>query len=376
MENMPPPAAPPGSRGRLPANAGTVLGRVPTHAASSKDLTPLERQVLEAGGWKDGDPIPDLTDTAMGKRVTAEAQQIGLAAANTEGLTPVPPNTPPIEVPPIRDISELSPGERQEVYKSMAELAEVKAKLAAASAPPPQATVPEDINMGIPGMAQAATTAAQAVAGAPPPVPIFNDLAERKAAAAARQPATETVSEETDGEVICPRCGLDLNNPTPKPAHQDVLVYVQTVLGGHRFVKQLSLFGGRAVVVFRGLTIREEDAIKAQLADDVERKLLPTAAAVRLRRMEYRMALSIARFTRQGQQPIDIPEATSYAWEASATYHSVVDAMRQDINDKIFVTDTVRQAVAHCWSQFWHILKHLEVKANDPDFYKAIETRG
>jgi hypothetical protein len=377
MAKSPPPAAPAGTQQQqLPANAGTLLGKVPRSGVSGKELTPLEQQVLTAAGWKDGDPIPDLTQTALGKRVTAEAQQIGEAAANTQGLTPVPPNTPPIEPPTIRDVSELSPSEQADIYRTMEELSEVRTKLEQAKTPAPPSIVPDDIDMGIPGMAQAATMAARAEQG-PPPIPIINDLQEAKERAAQQPVEMPAVpATETDGEVICPRCGLDLSNPAAEPAHEDVLVYVQTVLGGHRFVKKCSLFGGRVEVVFRGLTINEEEVIRAQINSEIEKKLLKTQRDVRIRRAEYRMVAGIASWALQGKVPVDIPEIAAYGWAADATVSTVLEAMRRDVNNQIFITDTVRRAVAHCWSQFWNTLKHMEVKANDPDFYNAIGTPG
>jgi len=361
-----PHAAPPGSRSRLPANAGTVLGKVPRDRITGELLSPLERRVLDEAGWKAGDPLPDLTDTQLARRVTAEAQQIASAAAtNAEGLTPVPPDTPPVVPPEARDISELSPEERQAVYKTMAELSEVRERLTAAKSK--QATTPDSaINMDIPGMAQAAATVAQAESAT---IPVVDDL---------NTPPAPAINATPPSPTTCPRCGLHLHEPnTMQPTHDDVLTYVQAILGGQRFVKRFQLFGGHVSVVFRGLTVQEEAAIKAQLRRDVDSGTLnATSADVRIRRAEYRMALGIAEFTRRDQDQTLITEANDYHWTQTDACPSVVVAMWNDINNQLFRMATVRRAVAFCWSQFWEILKHMEVKANDPDFYNAIEMCG
>jgi len=237
--NTLPPAATAGSR-QYPANPGTIMGKVPRSAANGTRLTPMEKQVLDAGGWKEGDPIPDLTDTVLAKRLTAEAAAIGKAAANTEGLTPVPPNTPPIVPPEIRDISELAPAERAQYYQTMAELAEVEAKIA--NAKNGTVSAQSAIDMTIPGMQQAVATVSQAENAAPEPAP--------------------TASPETPAPVtICPRCGADVTAAVQLPTRIDIQNYVQAVLGGQRFYKAYQLFGGKLDIVFRSLLPAEEDAM-------------------------------------------------------------------------------------------------------------------
>jgi hypothetical protein len=366
-----PPPAPAGSQ-RLPARPGTILGRVPKSAVKGATITPLEQKVLDMAGWQQGEPIPDLSDTALGKQLTAEARQIGAAAANLEGLTPVPPDTPPIQPPQTTDISEMSPAEQAKFYKTLAELHEVQTRLQAAKAAqaPAQSTaIPSGINMAIPGMAQAVMTVAQATAqaNALPPVPVVDDIDEK---AAARPKTVEQAPS-----AICPRCGLDMDEPATVPSQEDVLAYVQAILGGQRFIKQYQLFGGRITVVFRSLLPCEEDVIKQQLTYDVQNKRLLSQHEARIRQAEYRMAFGIASFTRQGQAPRHLPEPVEYVWDAKAC-ETAAAAMYADISDNIFVSDTMRRAIALCWSQFWDIMKYLEAKATSPDFYNGIAVPG
>ena len=351
-----PSVAPSGRQERLPARPGTILASVPKDAVKGPKLTPLERQALDKAGWKPTDPIPDLTDTQLGQRLTREAQKIGEEAANLEGLTPVPPNTPPIKPPELRDISELSPAEQQQFADTVAELNEVRQRIdAARRAKTASETAGPGINTNIPGMAQAAAAVQQAAAEpAPEPAP---------------EPTPEFLSEERNS--ICPRCGLDLDNPATEPTKTDIMTYVQTVLGGQRFVKKYQLFDGRVTIIFRSLTTLEEECIKEQLTADVRTKQLLSQQEARVRHAEYRMALGLAAVVRAGQPTIELDEPLDFARTHTGDESKII-ALRYRMLETL-KTDTLKRAVAACWSNFWDILVFLEAKATSSDFYKGIE---
>ncbi|GAG12108.1 unnamed protein product, partial [marine sediment metagenome] len=189
-------------RERIPHKPGTVLGAVPAQNVDrgSTKLAPEEQAVLDAAGWKPGDPIPDLQGTKLGQRLTAERDKLRTAAENVDGMTPVPPDTPPITIPTPVPIESLPPEKQAELRRSMAEMAEIKTQVDASRAVAEHeaaVTAPDSI-AGVPGMDAAFRTAAEAQGIAPQGVVIENDLGphgEMPASVQTSQPAAAPAAQ-------------------------------------------------------------------------------------------------------------------------------------------------------------------------------------
>jgi hypothetical protein len=89
-------------------------------------------------------------------------------------------------------------------------------------------------------------------------------------------------ASKKDPEVtICPRCGWAGNKDT-KPSEEDLKEFLRAVFAGRPFVKELSLYGGQVVGVFRS---QNDDAIQGmnrliravlnneQTPDDIKKEL-------------------------------------------------------------------------------------------------------
>jgi len=356
MTKLPPQAAP--ARQAPPPNPGTVIGAIPRDQLKPGEdgLTDLEREALAKTDWDPAkDPIPNMQDTAFAKKLAAGAEQVAAAAVPTPGELPdIDPTTPPLDVPEARDIADLAPEERASVEAGLVELQELQDRLNQARITPE--TPAEGVDMTIPGMQQAWQTAQGGI-------PVVDDLS------GAEKLSAERPDETTDGQLASPETVED--EPAAVPAHSDLLVYVQTVLGGQRFTKRYELLGGALNIVFRSLTIAEDEHITAVVQDELMSGKLLSKAETHRRRAEYRMvaALQIV----ETDSAITIPQAADYQYEQTEACRSPIVAMRRDIFDKLFVTDTVRRLVAHSWNQFRALLQTLEQKAGDPNFWQAIE---
>ena len=96
-----PPTTLPGVRGQLPLAPGRPL------RLRKEDLTEVERRVLEAAGWQEGQVLP-----ANIAQTLAEATAGGAAdAANPDPPLMVSPQTPPLRV----DLSRLPPDKQREL---------------------------------------------------------------------------------------------------------------------------------------------------------------------------------------------------------------------------------------------------------------------
>ena len=355
MTKLPPPAAP--ARQAPPMNPGTVIGAVPRDQFKPGEdgLTDLEREALAQTDWDPAkDPIPNMQGTEFAKKLAAGAEQVAAAAMPQKGELPdVDPTTPPLELPEERDIAELSPEERADVEQGLAELQELQHRMDQARITPE--TPVEGVDMTIPGMQQAY----QAAQGG---IPVIDDLS------GAEKLSAERPQEPTDGQLASPETVED--EPAAVPAHADLLVYVQTVLGGQRFTKRYELLGGALNIVFRSLTITEDEHINAVVQDEVMRGKHLSKAEAQRRRAEYRLAASLQ--VVEMSNPINIPQPAEYQYEATEDCQSPIIAMRRDIFDKLLVTDTARRMVAWSYNDFTELLRTLEKKASDPNFWQAI----
>jgi hypothetical protein len=336
---------------RLPAKPGTILGMVPKDVLSSPTLTPLERQVIEQAGVAAVGKVPDLTQTAVGKRLTAEIARIRNEASNVEGLTPVPPDTPPIQVPPIRDIHSLSPVEQRQVYTAMDEMLELRQAIQASQQPPPP--TPQVLGH-IPGGQEALTLAQHVAAQATVsggPIEIVDDLADQPVAP---EPVTPPAT------------------PDPEIAPVDKMLYIQAIHGG-RFIKEYSLFGGQVVVTFRAPSPTDTDMILDQLDADCSSGAISTPTQYDRWAGEYAMAVSLMRLHHNGSAPINLMEPAQYA---KANQRTPLPALREYVASNVLLSESVRRAVRAAYKQFSDLLALLDSKAGEPDFWTAIETRG
>jgi hypothetical protein len=377
----------------MPMKPGTVIGKVPKAAVpdmNAPEPTPMERKVLEAAGWEPGQPLPDLTKTRVGQRLSQHVANIKQGAANVQGQTPVPPNTPPIEIPAMKDISTLPPAKQAEVYQTIEEMAELQQTLQSQQAQQVAAqagAMPQEI-AGVPGMAQAWQTAG--AGGFPGGVAIVNDMDTPEGVTAPGippqpqpqpqpQPAMAEAAVEApapqpqpEGPVVCPRCGHDLNGELYVPDPGDKELYVQAVLGGQRIRKMHQLFGGRLTVVFHGLNPIETELAMAMVEEDVANQDLTSAMQYSTRFLDYRMTLAVSQIIRHGHDPIQLAPISDVVDDPAKLSESC-RARRAWLHKNVYITDVIHRAVARAFDTFSAFQNYFEAKVEDDDFFAETE---
>jgi hypothetical protein len=179
-------------------------------------LTPLEKQVLEAK--RAGQNVELASQTLPGGRKVVSLREL----AQAEEL-PVPP---PLQVTPQVQEVPLAP------------------RAQALAQPADDQFDPEKLKGMLFGPEQPAESTQQAdepaPVAAPAPVPSLPQ--------------------------VCKRCGWDQSRPiTEEPTEEDKTAFLESVLGGGRFVRDITLMGGKLIVRFRTLTVAEEDLILANM---------------------------------------------------------------------------------------------------------------
>jgi len=385
--------APAADYGTLPPPPGTVLGRVPLQTVRGHDdLTDAERAIIEKAGWRPGEPVPNFRGTAVGKQLQKEVEKIREDAEDYQDLSPIDPATPPLEPPTPVDIESLPPAEQEKALRIFGEMDELQARMNAARKaraqaphqPPPQV-------LAKPGAAAAIAAATAAATRERGGIELVDDIGMtddrpispfklKKPAAVAAETVVPAAPEISSGDqnptgsgadlsnttTYCPRCNFDLNGETVVPTDEDIVAYVATLMADDaRFRKEIKLFGGRIIVVFRGLLPKEVDlaivhADKA-VASGTVKHVMQYVAMVE----NYKMAMGIESVRRAGRGEIKLPAIADIDDKEGEPLQLLSDYL----NNEIFTTDSLRSAVGAQWVRFCKLLQHIEAHASDPSFF-------
>jgi hypothetical protein len=355
----PPPAAAPGPAGS-PFEEVPGLGRLPLQPGTAVRLTDFERQSLKKLGWKEGDPVPGNL---------AEAIEAGRrSAADTAGMTPVDPATPPLEYREVK-IEDLDPQSQRRLSAAMQDmLAREAARRAAPSIPDAAPGVQEALNLASAPPPQPAPSPAPP----PPPPPVESSPAAEPAAGPGVLSPTGAA-----GFVNCPHCGWDLERPdTIEPAPEDIYGYLTMVLGGAgvRFTKTLRLFGGRVAVTFRALTVGEANLALHQVACDLRANRIIGDGEYLRALQDYRMVMTIERLQVEGKGAIEIPAATDTP--ADAPFETALPTLHKWLIADVLPSETLRRAVGMEFYRFQGLVEKCEARAADPNFWQGIGRPG
>jgi hypothetical protein len=383
-KNPLPPTAPPASQLPLPPG---IVASVPKEGDTTESrLTDLERQVLEQAGGVEGRIIPDFTDTALGRELAEQIKRARGQATEDPGVPPVSPTTPPLQAAEPVDISQLSPEKQQELYAAVKEAQAMEAHFKARE-------VPEDI-AEVPGLAEAYRTAN---AGKQYPAPIIeNDLFDpteqpppaTPPPAPPQEPPDEpeepeqprdSTPSQTGGKLsenpLCPKCGHLLSQEVPKITDDDKHNFVQAILGGTRFIKEFSIYQGKVIFTFRSLFTTDSDMVFTQLEEDyVDKNPMPSDYMRMMQ--EYRLALSLESFQREGQAPKNFPAPEDLknnpkfnSEEHATPLPQLMDYFRRDI----LLTENMKRNIGTKFMEFQRIVETIESHADDSTFFEKTE---
>ncbi len=375
----------PGIKGDLPLGPGQAI-----------KMTPLEERSLAQLGIKPGDAVPANLAEAI-----ARARE---EARNVEGLLPVDPDTPPLEVDE-QELSSLSLAKQQELIKAIQEMQASAAqfrdvapivgpqgpnaslnealRVAAAASPPFVDKRPPVVASPIDAFrAPRAPVAATAL----PAAPQDSELAAAKAKIAELEQALETALTRLPGKGLadasgaaelgnCQHCGWDLNRPDELPLDStDKYAYLAAILGGPntRYRKEIDLFGGTVRCTLRWLTSEESDMVSRQITADDQAGQLRSANEVMARIVDYRTALTLERISCDGSPPVVhvMPEAASVPVDKGD--ETPLPLMLRYLRSQMLPTETLRRAVGYEYHRFHKLVEKLEANASNPDFWKGI----
>lgn len=177
----------------------------------------------------------------------------------------------------------------------------------------------------------------------------------------------------------CQVCGWPCDKPIDAaPTDDDKINYLISIEGGQKFKKQYVLFGGRIMVTFQTLGIKDYERCLREIDKKRAAKDLLSIDHAASLIADYRLALSISQIVTT-KSSNSYPESAK-DWfieedgiERVMTLDEILDHFHADSPVK---DDGIWRAVAHVWQRFNSINAVLEMHAADPNFYRAIGTRS
>lgn len=180
----------------------------------------------------------------------------------------------------------------------------------------------------------------------------------------------------------CPHCGWNLRKEdTTEADTDDRRNFVQSILGNFRFKKKFSLFNNEYRVTFRALTSKECDMAFRQIVLDSQYDYKNNVAASTdfyWRNLQaYRLAMSLQCIDSDSYGSIDIPSLDEADIPGVSNdplqIQSKMPPYLAYVLDSFLPLESTRAVIAHAYFEFQQICDKLQVMAESPNFWKAIE---
>jgi hypothetical protein len=313
-------------------------------------VTEDERRVLEAGGWKDGDPVPDnLAD------FLAQQQE---QMTNPDLMPPpVAPNTPPVNYQEV-DIDDLSPEEREHTKQAIASV------LKGAKAFSEDQEEFAKFAGHDPSVLEAAKLAGGTVA--------VNDLdnSEYDTGVPKPEPVEETPHDHEDPEERCARCGWPRDKEDViEVTEGDKDLFLQAILGGKQFHKTIELYSGKLKLIIRTLTPAEHDACWRQVTIDWGSGRVKNLVDQGEMLTRYRAVLQVVAISGL-DRPVSFP-SNMEDWKALCEDNDGKDTFLVEAIhafENALVSESLNRMVVGSVSDFNMLVTKMEANSVNPDF--------
>ena len=195
-----------------------------------------------------------------------------------------------------------------------------------------------------------------------------------------KEPERETNRPTLDLITHCQHCGWDLKkNDLVEVTEADKYDFVQSILGSIRFRKVYSLFDDKYKVAFRALTSRESDLAYRQIVIDGQKdfqgRVMGGTDFYWRNLQAYRMVMSLESIESVQYGRIEIPTIEEAEIEG-VTGKNLQDKLIPFLNyvlESHLPLESTRSVVGHAYFEFQSLCDKLQVMAESPTFWKAIE---
>jgi hypothetical protein len=194
--------------------------------------------------------------------------------------------------------------------------------------------------------------------------------------------ATQSYADHSPINLLtnCQHCGWDLKKEDlTEASSSDKEDFVQSILGGIRFKKTYSMFKDKYKITFRALTSKESDIAYRQIVIDGQRdyktKVLGGTDFYWRNLQAYRLAMSLESIESVTYGKLEIPTLEDAEIDGT-TNKQIQDKLIPFLNfvlDSFIPLESTRSIVGHAYFEFQSLCDKLQVMAESPNFWKAIE---
>jgi len=186
---------------------------------------------------------------------------------------------------------------------------------------------------------------------------------------------TAAVTEEKEpAPTTCVYCGKSLERglDLAVPDDEDKAAWLDCVLGGNRFTKRYSLFGGKVEITYRERILTETEAILQQLTSEVSEGALPAIAAYVNPRYNLRMnKLMLAASIKKVVFKPDSPETRVITFPTLTTTGGVAKLL--DLLAEVAANEGLYSCLLARYQHFEAVCAMLVNWSNDPNFQSEAE---
>ena len=349
--------------GNIPKMPGSGM---PLPAGTVQRFLPAEAAALEAVGWTEGDPIPDLSSLIAAIKADNEAPPvIDLGTA--------------VKKPVEQDINDLPPEQRAKLLSDVQEMIARGKALAEQQqnslAEPSADGVNEAILQASTGQERFRVTLNK------PEVKKASETPADTATPAteAEQP-TESPTGLDAGPERCTNCGFDHKSDTPADVTEEDKRGFLAMLHGGRFIKEYEIYGGTVKITFRTLTQKELDMTLVQTGCDMRNGLvtIPTDAEYMRRVQNYEQVLAIHRIV-VGNKVETMPELKDVLVDTPKPddpINTPLSAYYTYVMDNYVESSTMLRLITVLHMRFKALVQRLELNMHNVDFFSGIEPRA
>jgi hypothetical protein len=359
-----------GVSGTIPLQPGEII------------LSEYEKKKLAKFGWKEGDPLPGNIADLMVKAKQEVADDIRTAQPFK--------NRPIFKAPEPIDINDLTDDKRAELQAHLAKFKELAPKIeAAARSQEHMAALPPEIQKAIRDAGGVEVVDSRGEQSDDPVKAMQRKIDEAEGRVEPGDSGTGLEDEDeqskekvesqtglTSEHISCPRCNWTLAAKPNEPSQADKLNYVAGLLGDKLFEKGYSLYGGKLQINFRQLTTERSDMIFYQVAHEIRAGILGEDTYRKV--MLYRMVLSIDTLALGDKEPIAIGNAVDVFMEEDNSEIKPYDMLPLVLNrlqkTEPLKNESVWRACRESFERFNTLLDDLDARADNPDFWNAIES--
>jgi hypothetical protein len=339
-------------------------GTKPSTQKANPDLKPT---VVDFPGFKGTLPFPvakAVNNNVNGGKLPASVQAEEKRIATAPLITPEHIKKTAVKPPEVIDFDDLTTEKKEEIKQALVDTGVAappktkieKPKLKIAEEP---AFIPAH-----PSIAKAMRLAEKAA----------KEAEEQQAEPVADTPNEDHVHETETGVAAstakCIHCGWPVGTTDPTdPTSADKQNFVVALLGQKRFTKTFELLGGKLRVVFRTLTVKENDEVIKQLVKDWNDNKISGPAHSVAEAMKYQMVLGLDS-VEAAVGLVSLPEYDDY--EALPEVNgTILPSVVEYVYETALTAEPLRRIVARAYGHFIDTVTKLEGMAESPDFWQA-----